>query len=565
METSPKDLSYNKMDMCISWKEGCMKSKKIFKTLISVSYVLVFLSVSSNLKAEENLHQVWAIKDCKIITLKGPVIERGIVIIRKGLIENVGTNLEIPPDAEVIDGSKLTVYPGFIDGLCKSLLKLPKKEIDTSKLAAGQVTDEDKGLTPERRAFDIVELSKTTLKKFYQNGFTAVQVLPIRGIFTGQASVFSLSETDKNKALLLKDTALGIGFSPGMFGTYPSSLMGVVAYLRQTFSDAMYFNMHINRWKKEMKGLIRPVYKPKLEILDDFIIEKKSVIFFCRNQHDIKRALRLSKEFNLNYFICDLGGEAFRVIPELKKAKARLFLTAEFKAPTTSIYARKGKTVKEKAEKEIYPKNPAKVAEAGIPFAFSSLGTNSPDKLIEGIKKAIENGLSKETALRALTTVPASFMGLSKALGTIEPGKIANLVLMEGEIFSKDAKIHCVFVDGKKFDIEKKEVKKGEKPGVNVTGKWEFEIDTEMGVITMTAEFNQEESSFSGKLITQFGTFEFSEGVVSGNEISFDVSISFGGQDIELSFSGVVEGDIMTGTVIQGTEGSAEFTAKRIP
>jgi len=236
-----------------------------------------------------------------------------------------------------------------------------------------------------------------------------------------------------------------------------------------------------------------------------------------------------------------------------------------FKVPQTSIYARKGKTAKEKAEKEIYPKNPTKIAEAGIPFAFSSLGTNSPDKMIEGIRKAIEKGLLKEIALKALTTIPASFIGLSKALGTIEPGKIANLFLLEGDLFSKEAKIRYVFIDGKKFEIKKKEKKKGEKPAVNISGKWEFEIQSEMGTFTMTAEFKQEEATFSGKLITQFGTFEFSEGIISGNEISFDVTLSIGGQDIELSFSGTVEGDTMSGTVIQGSMGSAEFTARRIP
>ncbi|MCP2605291.1 amidohydrolase family protein, partial [Candidatus Aminicenantes bacterium AH-873-B07] len=509
--------------------------------------------------------QVWAIKNCKIFTLNGPPIEKGIIVIKKGLIEAVGPNIKIPPDAEIIDGSNLIAYPGLIDGLGKSFLKLPKKKIDVSRIASGEFTDEDRGITPGRKAFELVEFSKTALEKFHKYGFTAAQIIPERGILTGQASIFTLIGSDKNKALLLKNTALGIGFSPGMFGVYPSSLMGVIAFLRQTFSDTIYFNMHLNRWKKELKGLVRPIYNSNLEVLDDFIVKKKPIIFLCRNQHDIKRALKLSKEFNLNYFICDLGSEAFRIIPELKKAKARLFLTVEFKVPSTSIYARKGKTMKEKAEKEIYPKNPAKIAEAGIPFAFSSLGTNSPEKMIKGISKAIENGLSKEIALKALTIVPASFMGLSKALGTIESGKIANLILIEGEIFSKDSKVRYVFIDGKKFEIKKKEPEKEEKAIVDVSGKWEFEIQTEMGTITMTIEFTQEESTLSGKLISQFGIFEFSEGIVSGNEISFNVSISFGGQEIELSFSGVVEEDTITGTVIQGSMGSAEFTAKRIP
>ena len=527
--------------------------------------IFTFFFLVNLVYTEENLHEVWAIKGCKIYTLTGTPIENGTIVIRKGLIEAVGLNIEIPSDAEIIDASNLIAYPGLIDGLGKSFLKLPKKKIDTSRLASGKFTDEDRGITPGRRAFELVEFSKASLDKFHRYGFTTAQIIPERGILTGQASVFNLLEKDKNKALLLKDTALGIGFSPGMFGVYPSSLMGVVAFLRQTFSDAIYYNMHFNRWKKEMSGLVRPVFDSNMETLNDFIVKKKPVIFLCRNQHDIKRALKLSKDFNLNYFICDLGSEAFRVIPELKRAKARLFLTVEFKAPSTSIYAQKGKEEKERAEKEIYPKNPAKLAESGIPFAFSSFGTNSPDKMIEGIRKAIEKGLSRDIALKALTIIPASFFGLSKAIGSIEPGKIANIILMEGEIFSKDAKVRYVFVDGKKFEIKKKEAKKGEKAEVNVSGKWEVEIKTEMGTFTMTVEFVQEGSDLSGKLMSQFGTAEFSDGVVSGNEISFDVTISFGGQDIDLSFSGTVEGDTITGTVIQAGMESAEFTAKRIP
>ena len=541
-----------------------MKLKKLGKFFV-IFLIFTFFFLVNLVYTEENLHEVWAIKGCKIYTLTGTPIENGTIVIRKGLIEAVGLNIEIPSDAEIIDASNLIAYPGLIDGLGKSFLKLPKKKIDTSRLASGKFTDEDRGITPGRRAFELVEFSKASLDKFHRYGFTTAQIIPERGILTGQASVFNLLEKDKNKALLLKDTALGIGFSPGMFGVYPSSLMGVVAFLRQTFSDAIYYNMHFNRWKKEMSGLVRPVFDSNMETLNDFIVKKKPVIFLCRNQHDIKRALKLSKDFNLNYFICDLGSEAFRVIPELKRAKARLFLTVEFKAPSTSIYAQKGKEEKERAEKEIYPKNPAKLAESGIPFAFSSFGTNSPDKMIEGIRKAIEKGLSRDIALKALTIIPASFFGLSKAIGSIEPGKIANIILMEGEIFSKDAKVRYVFVDGKKFEIKKKEAKKGEKAEVNVSGKWEVEIKTEMGTFTMTVEFVQEGSDLSGKLMSQFGTAEFSDGVVSGNEISFDVTISFGGQDIDLSFSGTVEGDTITGTVIQAGMESAEFTAKRIP
>jgi hypothetical protein len=525
--------------------------------------VLVLTAFFSSLRSENDLHRVWAVKDCRVVTQSGTPIEKGTVVIADGLIEAVGTDVTIPAVAEVIDGSKLTVYPGLIDTLGKSLLKLPERKFDPMKIYTGEYTDEDKGITPELRAFDYFEINKSTLEKYHTYGITTAQVIPERGILTGQASVFCLSDTEKNKDVILRDTSLGVGFSSGGFMVYPSSLMGVVAYLRQEFSNASYFEMHNDRWLKDMKGISRPGYSAKYDILSDYAVGEKPVIFLCRNQYDIRRATCLASELKLIYSICDLGNEGFRAIPELKEANVMVLLPLTFKAPGTSVHTQVGREAREKAEKELYAKNPAKLAEAGIPFVFTSLGTDDPQSFMEGIRKAIENGLPEEKALQALTTEAAKFMRLERALGTVEPGKIANLILVEGELFAEDAKVKFVFADGKKFEIKEAKVKEGEKPSVNISGKWEISIE-EAG-LKLTVDFVQEEAALSGKMTTPFGAFDFSRGTVSGNEIYFEMSISVGGQDIDLYFSAVVEGDKMTGTVVQGTEGSTEFTAKRIP
>lgn len=534
---------------------------------ISVSKILKMAFISSlflfSLMAQEELHKTWVIKDCKIITQSGPSIEKGIIIIRDGLIENVGVNIQIPPDAEVIDSAKLTVYPGLIDILGKSLLKFPQEKQEEGKIAAGEPTEKEKGITPDLKAYDYIELSKASIEKFHSCGFTLTQVIPDRGILTGLSSIFSLTDTGKENAFIPLDFSLGIRFSPARRG-YPNSLMGVVAFLRQLFLDTLYYSMSKERWEKEMNGIKRPVYDPKLETMNNFIVKKKPIVFLCRNQHDILRAIKLGEEFKLNYFLCDLGSEAFRVINDIKNSHARLILTVSYKAPPTSIYSRLGKEEREKAEKEIFPKNPARVAEAGIPFAFSSLETDEPSKFMEGIRKAVENGLSEDIALKALTTVPANFLNLSKATGTIEPGKIANLILVEGNIFSKDSKIRYVFVDGKRFEIKEKKIEEGKAPQVNVSGKWEISLESPMGTMQFNLELLQEGNSLSGKFISQFGTSEFTGGKVSGNEMFFTLSITFGGESLDLTFSAVIEGDTMKGTV-QGQMGSMEFTGKRIP
>jgi hypothetical protein len=536
--------------------------KKILKQTVPGVCLFLLLSLQARLTPQESLHRVWAVKDCRILSFSGPAVEKGNIIIRNGLIEAVGPNIPVPPDAELIDGTKLTAWPGFIDALGQSLLKWPEEKFDTAKIYSGDFTDKDKGITPGLEAFDLVNLGKATIEKYHTQGITAAQVLPDKGVLTGQASFFSLGAPDKNKALLLKENALGIGFSPASFLVYPYSLMGVVAYLRQAFSDASYHALAKSRWQKEMRGTERPDYNGQQEILAGYAASKKSFIFLCRNQNDIRRALSLADDWKVDFFIVDLGSEASQVIPELKKSKARVLCTVAFKAPGTSLYSQLGKEQKEKAEKDIYPKNPAKLADAGIPFAFSSLGTDDPKSFIEGIQKAVEAGLPREKALDALTGTPAFFFGLDKALGTIEPGKIANLVLATGDPLTKDAKTRYVFADGQKFELKEAKAKEGEKPAVNVSGKWELSVE---GGLKLTVEFMQEEGALSGKMTTPFGVFDFTGGTVSGKEVYFEMNITVGGEQLDLYFSATVEGDTMRGSVVQGTQGSAEFTGKRIP
>ncbi|OGD26754.1 MAG: hypothetical protein A2Y56_00400 [Candidatus Aminicenantes bacterium RBG_13_63_10] len=525
--------------------------------------LLAFLTGPFFSSPESTLHGVWAVKDCRVVTLAGPPLEKGTVIIRDGLIESVGPAVAIPADAEVIDGSGLTVYPGLIDALNQSLLKLPEVKFDQTKLMTGQYTDEDRGLTPERRAFEYFDLTKASLEKHHSFGLTVVQVLPSRGLLTGQAAVFCLSGQDKNTTVVLRDHLLGIAFSPAGFNVYPNSLMGSVAFLRQELSDAVYGAAREARWKKDPKGNVRSAYHPRHAVLSEFASGRKPVVFLCGNQYDLRRALEISAEFKLDALLADLGSESWRLLPELKKAGARVLCPVDFKVPGTSIHAQRGKAKREAAEKELYVKNPARLAEAGIPFALVSLGADDPKSLMEGVRKAVENGLPAEKALEALTSAPARLLGLERALGSVEKGKIANLVLVEGDLLAAEPKIHTVFADGKKFEVKKAKAEAGAAPEVNVGGKWE--LDIQGAGLKVTVDFLQEGGALSGKMTTPFGVFDFTGGTVSGKTVYFEVNLSVGGQDIDLYFSAAVADDRMTGSVVQGTQGAAEFTAKRIP
>jgi len=536
------------------------RKSSLSPVLLCLGLLAVFAPLFS---AEETLHGVWAVKDCRVAVPGRPVLAKATVIIRDGLIEAVGPDIAIPADAEIIDAGKLTLHPGLIDGLGQSLLKMPEEKFDAARFYSGEFTDKDRGLTPEIKAFDFAVLGKSTLEKYHKLGLTAVLALPTKGVLTGQASLFSLSSENKNKALLLKDTWLGLGYAPASFMIYPNSLMGVVALLRQEFADAAYYALNASLWTKEPRGLGRPEYNVRREILRDYAAGKKPVVFFCGNQHDIRRSLALAAELKLDYFICDLGSEAQLVVPELKKAGARVLCTVAYKVPTTSLRNQMGKAEKEKAEKEFYPKNASVLAASGVPFAFSSLGTDDPKSFMEGVQKAMEAGLAPDRALEALTSTPAAFFGLGKALGGVEAGQIANLVLVEGDPLAKEPKVKYVFADSQRFDFTKPKAAEGEKPTVNVTGRWEISMPD--AGLNLTADMVQEEGGLSGKMTTPFGAFDFTGGTVSGDQIYFEMNISVGGQDIDLYFSATVTGDTMRGTAIQGTEGSVEFTGKRNP
>ena len=135
--------------------------------LFLFSLALIFLACIS-LRSEQDLHRVWAIKDARIVTLTGPPIEKGTLVIRDGLIEAVGAGIPIPKDAEFIAGAKLTVYPGLMDGLGQSLLKLPEEKMDMSRISSGEFTDKDRGITPGLTAFDYINLSNAVFEKYHK-------------------------------------------------------------------------------------------------------------------------------------------------------------------------------------------------------------------------------------------------------------------------------------------------------------------------------------------------------------------------------------------------------------
>jgi len=432
--------------------------KSLARTTL-VFLVLVLVLAAGPLRPD--VGPAYAVRNCRIVSMAGPPVEKGTIVIRDGLIEALGPadKVAVPDDAEVIEAEGLTAYPGLISGHTNLFLELPQPQAEQSPAdffrAVQQAQPEDPFPPgPGVRIFDQLKYKKTAMEGYHRAGFTTVLVAPFRGIFEGQSVLLDLNGDNPEVMVLRNPFALHINLTTER-RAYPSSLMGAIAHIRQSFLDARYYADRQAQYANVLTGLKRPVYDPRLEALVPFVRDGRPVVFQCNNVEDIKRALKIISEFRLN--ACLTGAnDAWRAAETLKQSRVPLLVTLDFKPPSGSRYVNQGEEMKKKAESEIYPANPAALAKAGIPFALTSLGLADGPAVVKNIQAAIKAGLPLEAALRALTVEPARILGLGRQAGTLEPGKIANVVLTSGEIFGEKSRVARIFVDGALFSYEEK-------------------------------------------------------------------------------------------------------------
>ena len=207
------------------------------------------------------------------------------------------------------------------------------------------------------------------------------------------------------------------------------------------------------------------------------------------------------------------------------------------------------------------PGTPAALEKAGVKFAFYSDGLTSTKDIFKNAKKAIDAGLKREAALRAFTLSPAEIYGVADRLGSIETGKIANLVVTDGDLFEEKTKIKFVFVDGRKFEIHEPEKPK-DPPKGTMTGKWKFNFTTPEGAQEATADLKMDaDGTLSGTIVHHYGTSTISSGYLSVDKFSFSFSVNMP-SPTDVTFSGTLDGNTAKGSLSAG-EFSTEITGTR--
>ncbi|KAF0249465.1 MAG: Amidohydrolase [bacterium] len=436
--------------------------------------ILLYLFIVTNYAYAER-PRIYALTNAKIVVAPGKVINKGTIILRDGLIEAVGENIPIPPDAVEIDANGKVIYPGLID-ISATLMGARRGGRDTSatppasplqQFLQSQQTEAQVGavhslnrVRPENRTSEQLsqfDQDNKDVEGFRNLGITTVLVTPTTGIFRGESVLINLRNSTSVPNLILKDSVaqhIALEFSGR---NYPSSLFGAMAAFRQVLLDASQYQTWQERYKNNPTGMKRPEYSPAFEALTPVLKGSRPVVFELNNNQDILLADRLAREFNLNAIIFNSGNE-WELLDEIKPLNRTFILSTSFpaKPKIETEDEAVGVSLRELRRYVNAPENAKRVYDAGIRFALTTRNLRNKADLSKNIRKMLEAGLPLDVALAAFTTTPAEILGVSNSLGTLEKGKIANLFVTNGELFAEKTKVERVFVDGYDYKIEDK-------------------------------------------------------------------------------------------------------------
>lgn len=554
--------------------------------------LLAWLTLPSIAVAQEG---TWALTNARIETVTRGVIERGTIVIRDGLIEAVGADVRPPADARIVDLAGKRVFPGLID--LTSTLGLPSAPAGGGQggpqggaaAQASATTVRNVGLEPGRVIADELRPSAADLRSARDAGVTSVLVAPSRGAFRGLSALVPLRDESATQYVVKSPVALHMGFEgaqgSGFGGRYPATLLGVIAYERQSFYDARHHAALQERYRAGVRGAPRPSYDADLDALVPVVRGVVPAFFAANRENEIRRAVGIGDEFDLKLIIVG-ATEGFRAIDALKRADG-VVVSLDFPRSTTVTgwsyrstqrHALDDSAATDSAVRRALEANAATLHAAGVRFALSSGGLRAGE-FLGNVRKAIAAGLPRDVALQALTVRAAEVAGVGAQLGSIEAGRIANLVVAERDILGDSANVRMVFVDGIRHEVippaptERRRGAAGGRGGdreeagemARVGGTWDLTVTSPQGENRANMTVTQSGATLEGTMATEVGTVQVTDGRVTGQRVTFTITVPISGQTTIIVFRGTVDGNRMTGTADLGAMGNATFTGERRP
>jgi imidazolonepropionase-like amidohydrolase len=412
---------------------------------------------------------IYAIRDARLVTVNGAPIAKGTIVLRNGLIDAIGADAKVPPDATVIEGAGMTVYPGLIDmGNAVALDAAPP-----APPATFRTTEEAERfkrstiLRPELEAAKVLRPDAPELLRLAGAGITSVLATPTAGLFKGQSALVNTaspadepqigSVADPRRGLQIVRTPVALhvalGGGGGRGGGYPVSLLGTIAFVRQSFLDAQHQQLEKQRYERAKNGVQRPIYDPSLDAIQPALARTLPVAFEAGLAREILRALSVAKEFNLDPVITG-AREADQVIADLKARSARVIYDLDYPSRPRTLPPDAEESIRELRTRAQAAKTPGALEKGAVTFAFSSGNLQQPRDFVRNAARAVKEGLSADAAVRALTLDAARIAGAADRLGSLEKGKIANVIVTDADLFEDRARVVHVFVDGRKVEAE---------------------------------------------------------------------------------------------------------------
>lgn len=384
---------------------------------------------------ERNL--IHAYVNATVVVNSKVTIKNATILTKESDILEVGTQVNIPKDAIIYDCAGKFIYPSFID---------PYTQMGVKKepISKGVANAWNQALRTDVDALKLFTFSETNAENWRKAGFGLVQTFHADGIARGNAIVVSTASKPVQELVVLPQSASMYSFRKGTSNQdYPSSLMGAIALIRQTYNDALWYaaqgykeqtNLSLKRWNE-------------LQNLPQF--------FETKNWQQALMAAAIAKEFNKKYVVVGSGDE-YQRIAELKKTGFDFVVPVNFPKPFKYHDLIEGKTAElSDLQHWLYaPANAAILQRNGINFSFTAQGLKEPSELIPNIKKAIKAGLSVEMALKALTENPAQLLNLSNKTGSIEKGKWANFFIASDSLIGDQFSIEKHIIQGSLYEVK---------------------------------------------------------------------------------------------------------------
>lgn len=496
----------------------------------------------------ENPSRVHALENARIYVRPDLVIDRGVVVVRDGLIVEAGASVDVPQDAWRWDYAGMTIYPGLIEMFTQAGLS----EADEAETSGSAYWNPE--VRPELSAADAYRVSETEIARLRQSGFAAAMVVSDQGVFAGSSAVVNLGDGTPNENILKRDVFQHLRMYRNRYRMYPASMMGVVALMRQTILDAQWYRDAHAAFDGNPRQN-RPEDNDALASLDGVIARGQAVLMSVDDDHAFLRAARLAEEFGLRFLVRGSGHE-YRMLDAVRETGAPVILPLDY-PQSKDLYVSTPEdandvTLETLRHWELAPGNPGRLHRAGIPIALSSTRLGKSSEFHDRVREAIERGLDYEGALAALTTTPASMLGLSRQLGTLEPGKLANMTITDGPLFAEDVRVQDVWVAGDRHVITPR-------PVIDPRGTWAVALQED----SLSLSIDGTPGALKGAVDRDGSTIKAARMELDDTRITFSLEDEALGEAGVWRFSGSIRGDRIAGRTIRPDGESLGWSAGR--